>query len=71
MASRIEFEDGQNRTHLASHKVSPEEVEELLNNDPLDLGYETIVESPDEFSVAIRNEVMVARALASGETKAK
>jgi uncharacterized DUF497 family protein len=39
----IEFDwDDNNRQHLAVHKVMPLEFEEVLNNDPLDLGYELI-----------------------------
>lgn len=37
----IEFDwDDENRKHLAAHKVTPVEFEQLLNNDPVDLKYE-------------------------------
>jgi uncharacterized protein len=32
--------DEENRKHLGAHKVTPLEFEQLLNNDPVDLGYE-------------------------------
>ena len=39
----IEFDwDEANIGHLAAHNVMPQEFEELLNNDPLDLDYEAI-----------------------------
>jgi len=39
----IEFEwDKQNRKHLAAHKVKPAEVEQVLNNDPLERDYELV-----------------------------
>jgi uncharacterized DUF497 family protein len=39
----IEFEwDHENTKHLAAHKVTPAEFEQLLNNDPLDLEYQMI-----------------------------
>ena len=49
-----------------SGAADPAATQRLVN-----LGYETIAESPDEFAVAIRTEVTVARSLASGETKVK
>ena len=33
--------DGQNRNHLRSHRVSPRESEQIIQNDPLDLEYQT------------------------------
>ena len=43
VASEIEFDwDDENRKHLAAHKVAPVEFEQLLNNDPVDLGYALI-----------------------------
>ena len=41
MAEAIEFDwDEQNRTHLQSHHVAPEEFEQVIDNDPLDLEYQ-------------------------------
>jgi uncharacterized DUF497 family protein len=43
VADGIEFDwDDENKKHLAAHKVTPAEFEQLLNNDPLDLDYESI-----------------------------
>ena len=43
MANGIEFDwDGENVNHLAAHKVTPAEFEQALNNDPLELDYESI-----------------------------
>ena len=43
VASEIEFDwDDENRKHLAAHKVTPAEFEQMLNNDPLDLDYDLI-----------------------------
>ena len=41
VAEAIEFDwDEQNRTHLQSHHVAPEEFEQVIDNDPLDLEYQ-------------------------------
>lgn len=43
MPDGIEFDwDDGNIKHLAVHRVTPTEFEEVLNNDPLDLVYELI-----------------------------
>ena len=43
MAAAIEFDwDDENTKHLAAHKVTPAEFEQMLNNDPLDLDYAAI-----------------------------
>ena len=43
MAGGIEFDwDGENKKHVAAHKVAPAEFEQLLNNDPVDLKFELI-----------------------------
>ncbi len=56
MAESIEFDsDHENRKHLASHKVSPDEFEQLLNNDPLDLNYELIDYEERYRSVGLTN----------------
>lgn len=40
MADAIEFDwDEQNERHLKSHDVSPQEFEQVIENDPLDLEY--------------------------------
>lgn len=42
MVGDIEFDwDEHNIRHLGRHKITPQEFEELLLNDPLDLEYET------------------------------
>jgi uncharacterized DUF497 family protein len=39
----VEFEwDEENTRHLAAHKVTPAEFEQLLSNDPVDLDYQVI-----------------------------
>jgi uncharacterized DUF497 family protein len=39
----IEFDwDDENTKHLAGHKVTPAEFEQVLTNDPLDLDYELV-----------------------------
>ncbi|HEY1945786.1 MAG TPA: BrnT family toxin [Bryobacteraceae bacterium] len=54
MADGIEFDwDGKNKKHLAGHKVTPAEFEQVLNNDPLDLGYELIQNEERYRSVGI------------------
>ncbi len=56
MDESIEFDwDHENRKHLASHKVSPNEFEELLNNDPLELNYELIDDEERYRSVGLTN----------------
>ena len=41
MADELRFEwDATNVSHIARHKVTPEEAEQALLNDPFDLGYE-------------------------------
>jgi uncharacterized DUF497 family protein len=34
--------DGANRAHIARHKISPQEAEQVLLNDPLDLEIQTV-----------------------------
>jgi len=39
----LEFDwDDENTKHLAAHKVTPGEFEQVMNNDPLDRDYELI-----------------------------
>jgi uncharacterized DUF497 family protein len=43
VAAGIEFDwDAENTKHLAAHKVTPAEFEQVLINDPLDLDCESI-----------------------------
>ena len=37
----FEWDDG-NRDHMAHHQVSPEEAEQVIDNDPLDIEAETV-----------------------------
>ncbi len=47
MAEAIEFDwDEENGKHLKSHRVSPQEFEQVIANDPLDLEYQ--VESGEQ-----------------------
>jgi uncharacterized DUF497 family protein len=41
--------------HLAAHRVKPAEFEELLNNDPLNAGYERIDNEERYRSVGLTN----------------
>lgn len=43
MADELVFQwDKANRAHIARHRVTPEEVEQVFANDPVDLGAETV-----------------------------
>ena len=43
VAGEIEFEwDDENTAHLAAHRVTPAEFEELMGNDPVDVNFEVI-----------------------------
>ncbi len=43
MDSDLAFEwDAANRDHIARHQVSPEEAEQVIENDPLDIRAETV-----------------------------
>lgn len=43
MASEIEFDwDDENTEHLAAHRVTPAEFEQMLNNGPLDMDYDLV-----------------------------
>ena len=43
MSQAIEFDwDDANRAHLAIHKITPVEFEEVFGNDPVDLDYEQV-----------------------------
>jgi len=50
MADELRFEwDAANVSHIARHKVTPQEAEQALFNDPLDLRYE-IVEGEERWT---------------------
>ncbi len=74
MAHEIEFDwDGENRKHLAAHKVAPAEFEELLNNNPLDLNYELIDREERYRSVGLTNGgrlLSVAWTIRNGKVRA-
>ena len=56
MAGGIEFDwDDENTKHLAAHKVTPAEFEQVLNNDPVGLDYEVIDGEERYRSVGITN----------------
>ncbi len=43
MAEGLAFDwDDDNVGHIARHRVTPEEAEQVLRNDPFDLNYETL-----------------------------
>jgi uncharacterized DUF497 family protein len=57
VAGEIEFDwDDGNTTHLAAHGVTPAEVEQAMNNDPLDLDYAAIDDEERYRSVGLTNE---------------
>ena len=57
MADGIEFDwDEGNTKHLAAHEVTPAEFEQVLNNDPLDLDYESIDNEERYRSVGLTSE---------------
>jgi uncharacterized DUF497 family protein len=52
----IEFDwDGENTKHLAVHRVTPAEFEQVMYNDPLDLDYEVIDGEERYRSVGLTN----------------
>ena len=56
MANEIEFDwDDANTKHLAAHGVTSAEFEQLMNNDPLDLGYEVVNGEERYRSVGVTN----------------
>lgn len=56
MAGGIAFDwDDGNTKHLAAHKVTPAEFEQLMNNDPLDLDY-VVIDGEERYrSIGITN----------------
>ena len=59
MANGIEFDwDDENKAHLAAHKVTPAEFEQVMDSDPLDAGYDLIAgEERYRLSLASRKPV--------------
>jgi uncharacterized protein len=54
LADEVEFDwDGPNRRHLAAHKVTPAEFEQVMSSDPLDLACEVIGEEERYRSVGL------------------
>lgn len=54
MVGDVEFDwDGENKKHLAAHKVTSLEFEQLLNNNPMDLNYELITDEARYRSVGL------------------
>ena len=57
--SSVEFDwDEANIAHLFRHTVTPQEAEQVVLNDPVDLGWE-IVENKDRYSTSARQKVDV------------
>lgn len=56
MGGGIEFDwDAGNAKHLAAHKVTPAEFEQLMTNDPLDLDY-VVIDGEERYrSIGITN----------------
>jgi uncharacterized DUF497 family protein len=70
----IEFDwDVENTKHLAAHRVTPAEFEQVLNNDPLDLDYQ-VIDGEDRYrSVGLTNGgrfLRVAWTVRSGRVRA-
>jgi uncharacterized DUF497 family protein len=43
VSDRIRFDwDSENKKHLAIHRVSPDEFEEVLNSDPIDVSFDSV-----------------------------
>jgi len=56
VAGGIEFDwDTENTKHLAAHKVTPAEFEQAMNNDPLDLDYESTGNEERYRSIGLTN----------------
>ncbi|MCL4782900.1 MAG: BrnT family toxin [Bryobacterales bacterium] len=74
MASGIEFDwDDENRKHLAAHKISSAEFEQVLNNDPIDLAF-GLVDGEERYrSVGLTNRgrlLSVAWTIRNGRVRA-
>jgi uncharacterized DUF497 family protein len=56
VANGIEFDwDAENTEHLAAHKVTRAEFEQVMNHDPLDMGYDLIDGEERYRSVGLTN----------------
>lgn len=56
MGNALEFDwDVENTRYLAAHKVTPAEFEQVMDNDPLELGYE-LIDAEERFrSIGLTN----------------
>jgi uncharacterized DUF497 family protein len=74
VAGGIEFDwDDENEKHLDAHKVAPAEVEQRLNNDPVDLSFELIGNDERYRSVGLTNAgrlLSVAWTIRKGKVRA-
>jgi uncharacterized protein len=74
LADGIEFDwDEENTKHLAAHKVMSAEFEQVLNNDPLDLDYDSIDGEERYRSVGLTNRgryLLVVWTVRSGRIRA-
>ncbi len=74
MASEIEFDwDHQNVKHVAAHKVTTAEFEQVLTNDPLDLDYQAIDGEERYRSIGLTNGgrfLLVALTIRKGKVRA-
>ncbi len=70
MAGGFEFDwDSENTNHLAAHKVTPAEFEQVLNNDPLDLDYQ-VIDGEDRYRSVELRLLRVAWTVRSGKVRA-
>jgi uncharacterized DUF497 family protein len=74
VAHGIEFDwDREKINHLKAHKLTPEEFEQVLNNDPLDLDFELIEGEERYRSVGLTNGgrlLSVAWTIRNGKVRA-
>ncbi len=63
MGNGVQFEwDAANLSHIAEHGVTPEEAEQVIENDPVDLDYQ-VIESEERWvtvGVTIRGRFLLA-----------
>ena len=70
MTDDLKFEwDITNVSHIARHAVTPEEAEQVLLNDPFDLGYENIAGEERWTSIGHTDHVGVLRGLIQTRTR--
>jgi uncharacterized protein len=74
VASEIEFDwDDENRKHIGAHKVAPEEFEQVLHNDPIDLVFDVVDQEDRYRSVGPTNTgrlLTVAWTIRNGKVRA-